>query len=57
MGAFVTALMVAIGAGVWVYTKLARHTGYGNEKNAYIGAGVLALIVFLVGFSIFSIIM
>ncbi|MBP9853211.1 MAG: hypothetical protein QG629_432 [Patescibacteria group bacterium] len=57
MGAFVTALLVAIGSGVWVYTKLAQRTGYGNEKNAYIGAGVVALIVLLVAFSILSIIM
>lgn len=57
MGPLLTALLLAIGVGVWVYTKLARNTGYGNEKNAYIGAGVVAGIVFLVGFSILSIIM
>ncbi len=57
MSAFFTALLVAIGSGVWVYTKLSRRAGYGNEKNAYIGSAVAAGLLFLVAFSILSMIM
>lgn len=52
MGPFITALLFSIGFGTWIYTKMARRVGYGNEKSAYITAGVVALIAFLVVFSV-----
>lgn len=52
-GTWVAALF-AIGVGGWIYTKLARQTGRGNEKSAYIGALVAALVVFLFFFTFFK---
>lgn len=57
MGPFVTSMLFSIGIGVWVYTKLARQTGYGNQKSAYIGAGISALVIFIILFSTLSMIM
>lgn len=47
MGPFFTAFLLAVGGGTWTYTKLQQHTGYGNSKNAVIGAAVAALGLFL----------
>lgn len=46
MSAALLALLIAGGGSVWIYTKLQNHTGYGNSKNAVIGA----LVTFAVGF-------
>ncbi|MEJ0072772.1 MAG: hypothetical protein WDN27_01620 [Candidatus Saccharibacteria bacterium] len=52
MTAALLALLIAGGASVWIFTKLQNHTGYGNSKNAAVGAGVVFVIGFLVVFTI-----
>ncbi len=47
MGPFFTAFLLGVGGGTWLYTKLQQRTGYGNNKNALIGATVAALGLFL----------
>ncbi len=47
MGAFFTALLLAVGVGTWIFTKLQQRTGYGNSRGALIGAGIAAFGVFL----------
>jgi hypothetical protein len=48
MGPFFTSSLLAIGAGVWVFTKLQNRTGYGNSRGAILGAVVTGLGIFLV---------
>lgn len=52
MSAFLLAFLVALGGGTWVFTKLQSRTGYGNNKNAFTGAAVAALIMFIVVFTL-----
>lgn len=49
---FYVALVFAIGVGAWSYTKLQQRTGYGNSTAALKGAAVVAIISFVVVFSI-----
>lgn len=48
MGPFLTSLLVAIGGGTWIYSRLQQRTGYGNSRSAIIGAGLAALGIFMV---------
>ncbi len=48
IGPFITALLLAIGGGTWVYSQLQQRTGYGNSRNAVTGAAISALIIFLI---------
>lgn len=43
----VIALMLAVGGGTWVYTKMSRQTG-GQAKPALIVAGTAAFFLFLI---------
>ena len=52
MTAGVIALLAALGGGTWVYTKLQNKTGYGNSKSALTGAVVVAVLLFVVLFTI-----
>jgi len=54
MGAVFIALITAISSATFIYTKMARQTGYGNTKNAVIGAVVAAVVIFLVVLGIVS---
>ena len=47
MGAFLTAFLLAIGGGTWIFTRLQQRTGYGNSRNAIIGAAIAAAGIFL----------
>lgn len=47
MNHVLVAIFFGAGVGGWVYSKLARHTGGGNQQSAYIGAGVTALLAFI----------
>lgn len=50
MNPILVALLFALGAGTWVYTKLQQRTGYGNSKAALKGAlvaGGIAFVIFL----------
>ena len=47
MGPFFTAFLLAVGGGTWLYTRLQQRTGYGNSKNAVIGAAIAAFGIFL----------
>jgi hypothetical protein len=51
MSAFLVSLLFAAGAGTWVYTKLGRRTGGGNQQGAVIGAAVAAVLIFLFAFT------
>lgn len=52
MSAALVALLVAVGSATWAYTKLQNKTGYGNNRSAIIGAGVVFVIAFIVIFSL-----
>lgn len=56
MGAFLTAFLVSVGAGVWIFTKLQQRTGYGNNKNAIIGAVSATIAIFVVAYITFRLI-
>ncbi len=43
---FLVALLVGVGVGTWVYTKILRSTG-GNTKSTLIVAGVTGVGVFI----------
>lgn len=53
MSIFVIALLVAIGAGGWVYAKIQRRTG-GNVQTSLMMAGVGGVIAFLFIVIVFS---
>lgn len=48
MKAFITALLLGLGGGTWIYTKLQQRTGYGNSKTAFKGAAIAGVIIFIV---------
>ena len=48
MSPAVVALMLAVGVGTWIYTKLQQRTGYGNSKDALKGAAIAGGIKFVV---------
>jgi hypothetical protein len=52
MNAVLVAFLMALGASVWVFTKLQDRTGYGNQKSALTGAGVSFVLIFLVVFTL-----
>jgi len=48
MGPFLTSLLIALGSATWIYSRLQQHTGYGNSRNAIVGAVLSALGIFMV---------
>lgn len=54
MSGFFISFLFALGAGVWVYSKMMRSTG-GITKNAITVAGVVAFLVFLLLLTIITI--
>ena len=48
MGPFLTSLVIAIGGGTWIYSRLQQRTGYGNNRSAIIGAALAAVGIFTV---------
>jgi hydrogenase-4 membrane subunit HyfE len=46
------ALIASFSVSVWIFTKLQNKTGYGNNKNAMIGAAVVFVLGFIVIFSL-----
>lgn len=57
MNAFFIALLLSVGTGTWIYTKLQQRTGYGNGGSALKGAAVAGGIVFVVTLSIASLVL
>ena len=51
----VVGLVMAIGLGGWVYGKTYRSSG-GNNQTALVGAGVVALIAFIVVITLLSVV-
>ena len=54
---FLYSLFFGAGVGAFAYAKLARRTGYGNTRDAWIVSGIifiLATIFFFMTFSLFS---
>lgn len=52
MSSTLVALMFGAGIGGWAYAQLARRVGAGNQRNAFIGAAVAAVIAFLFFFTL-----
>lgn len=52
MNAAIIALLFGIGASTWVFVKFQNKTGYGDNKTAVIGAGVVFVVIFFVIFSL-----
>lgn len=55
MSDFLIAFLATLSAATWVYTKANRRTG-GNTQNALVVAGVAGIIVFIVVFTVVSMI-
>ncbi|MGA3150609.1 MAG: hypothetical protein ABSD10_03310 [Candidatus Saccharimonadales bacterium] len=55
MGLGLISFLFTLGAGTWIYTKLQRYNG-NNTKQSVIAAAVAAVIIFLIMFSILSLI-
>ncbi len=51
MANWIVGLLAAISAGTWLYTKFMRSTG-NNTKNSVIAAAALALVVFIVVYTL-----
>jgi hypothetical protein len=51
MSALLISLLFAAGASTWIYTKLGRRTGGGNQQGAFVGAGVAMVLIFLFAFT------
>jgi hypothetical protein len=56
MSNFVIALLVSLGSTAWIYNKFSKRSGDGNLKPAIIAAAVSGLILFIVSFSLLSLI-
>lgn len=56
MASWIVALLFAASIGTWIYTKMARQAGYGNSRNAYIGAGLAAATIFIVLLSVLKLV-
>ena len=52
MSTTLLALIVAASSGTFIYTKLARSSGQGNEKGAAIGAAASGLVIFIIVFTL-----
>lgn len=52
MSLFAIALIIAVGFGTWIYTKVQQRVGYGNSKAALKTAAVAGLICLVVVFTI-----
>ncbi len=48
MNIVVTALILSLGAGTWIYTQVQRRVGYGNSKSALKTAAIAGAICFVV---------
>lgn len=48
MSAWIIALMASVGITTWAYSKLQQRTGYGNPRDAFIGAVTTGIIAFIV---------
>lgn len=55
MGAGIISLLVTLSAGTWIYTKLQRRSG-NNTKQSVVASGVAALFVFIVVFSVLTLV-
>jgi hypothetical protein len=51
---FLFSLFFGAGAATFIYTKLARRTGYGNTRDAFLASAVIFVIVTIMFYSIFS---
>ncbi len=51
----VVAFLLAIGSATWVYQKFYRSTG-GNTQNSLVGAGIVGAVIFIIAFSLLSLI-
>jgi len=53
MNAALISFLLTIGICTWIYTKLQRYTG-NNTKNSLTAVVVSGLIIFLIGYFVFS---
>lgn len=52
---FFIALITAVGASAWIYSKVMNRTG-GNTQNALIVSGVAAIMIFVITLTVLSIV-
>jgi hypothetical protein len=50
VNAFVVAFIFSLGAGAWIYSKVAQRTGYGNNQSALMVTGIAFVLIFFVVF-------
>ncbi len=58
MNIFITALIMALGASTWIYTRVQRRVGYGNSKTALktavIAGAICFVVVLTIGLTLFG---
>ncbi len=54
MTSVLASIMFGAGVAAWVYAKLARSVGAGNQQNAFIGGGIAGLVAFIFFFTLFK---
>lgn len=54
MSPLLISAILAAGIGVFIYTKVGPHLGYGNAKNVWIVTGVSTFLAFLVCVTLFT---
>ena len=54
MSPLLLAVILAAGIGVFVYTKVGPHLGYGNTQNVWIVTGVSTFLTFLAFITLFT---
>lgn len=54
MSSFFIAVVVAVGVGVFIWTKLIRSTGNANPKQSVIASAIVAFIAFIILYSLFA---
>jgi len=53
MSAALVSIFFTLGASTWLYTKFQKYSG-NNTKSAVIAAGISALVIFFVFYSVFK---
>jgi uncharacterized membrane protein YdjX (TVP38/TMEM64 family) len=56
MSGALIALLVAVSASVWIYSKLMRNTG-GNTQSAATAAGISGVLIFVVLFIVTTVVL
>jgi hypothetical protein len=52
MSTFVIALLIALGGGTWIFTKVQRTTGGANSQQSILFGAIAGVILFILAFII-----